>query len=66
MKFGNSSLIIGVITFLIGIVLNDYLNSKQNVDFAIYVFSVGLTATGLIVMGITSVYKIISKKYNDS
>ena len=59
-----SFLLIGSITFLIGIVLNDYLNSKQNVDFAFNLFSIGLMATGLILIGIVSVNKILSKRYN--
>ena len=64
MKFGDSVGIIGAVTFLVGIVLSDYLNSKQNVDFTFYVFSIALMVIGLVIIGLISVYKIISKRYN--
>ena len=64
MKFGDSVGIIGAVTFLVGIVLSDYLNSKQNVDFTFYVFSIALMVIGLVIIGLVSVYKIISKRYN--
>ena len=62
MKFVNGFLILGCVIFLIGITLNDYEGSRQDVDFGFYIFTVGLIITGLITTGIFTVYKFLPKQ----
>ncbi len=61
MKYVDGFLILGCAIFLIGITLNDYEGSRQDVDFGFYVFTIALSIIGLIIMGIFSVIKFYPK-----
>jgi predicted permease len=61
MRSVNGFLILGCMIFLIGITLNDYEGSRQDVDFGFYVFAIGLMISGLMMIGIFSVIKFFPK-----
>lgn len=61
MKYVDGFLILGCVVFLIGITINDYESSRQDVDSGFYVFTIALSIIGLITMGIFSVYKFYPK-----
>jgi hypothetical protein len=65
MKFVDGFIIIGCVIFLIGIVLNDYVNSLQNVDFGFYLFTIVLIIIGLVTIGVFTVCKMFYSKRTD-
>jgi hypothetical protein len=55
-------LIIGVVIFITGMMLNYLINSIQNVDPILFLTIFGLAPSGLIIVGVVIVYMQFSRK----